>query len=183
METAMQQMPRTTENDLTRYIRTVENFPSPGISFKDITPLLAEPEAFRELIARLSHAVRTSGAQKIVGLESRGFIFGIAAAQALGLPFVPARKAGKLPGETVGVPYALEYGKQSLELQRGSIRAEERVAIVDDVLATGGTAQAAAKLVEALGGKVSGFFFAIELTSLSGREKLRGAQVDAVLSY
>ena len=171
------------ESDLSRYVRAIPDFPKPGILFRDITPLLSEPEQFRELISRMALAVRESGAERIVGLESRGFIFGIAIAQALGLPFTPARKAGKLPGETISVAYALEYGEQRLELQRDAVKPGERVAIVDDLLATGGTAAAAAQLVRNLGGEVSGFHFAIELGALSGREKLNEGPVHSELHF
>ena len=169
--------------DLSRFIRAIPDFPKPGILFRDITPLLGEPEAFRELIARMAHAVKEGGADKVVGLESRGFIVGIAVAQTLGLPFVPARKAGKLPGDTVAIAYALEYGEQKLELQWGAVKPGERIAIVDDLLATGGTANAAADLVRALGGKVSGFYFAIELDALGGRAALRSAEAVSVMHF
>lgn len=167
--------------ELASYVRTIPDFPKPGIAFKDICPLLAEPAAFDELIERISHEVKQAGSTKVVGLESRGFIIGIAVAQQLGLPFVPARKAGKLPGETVAVDYALEYGTASLELQHDAVKKGDRVAIVDDLLATGGTARAASQLVEKLGGSVSGCFFAIELGALRGREVLAGTKVGAIL--
>ena len=131
----------------------------------------------------MAHAVREGGAEKVIGLESRGFIFGIAVAQALGLPFVAARKAGKLPGETVSVSYALEYGEQKLELQQGSVKPGERVAIVDDLLATGGTANAAADLVQRLGEAVSCYYFAIELDFLGGRANLKSAAADSVMHF
>lgn len=169
--------------DLTKHIREIPNFPKPGIMFRDITPLLANPDAFRELVAQLAFAIKESGATTIVGLESRGFIFGVAAAQTLGIPFVPARKAGKLPGETVSVGYALEYGEQRLELQKGSLSSGDKVAIVDDLLATGGTANAAAALVRKLGAQVAGFFFAIELRDLNGRTGLNTAPTFAVISF
>jgi adenine phosphoribosyltransferase len=169
--------------DLKTLVTTIPDFPKPGIQFKDINPILANPEAFNQLIDLMSVAVRESGANKIVGLESRGFIFGIAIAQNLGLPFVPARKAGKLPGATVKVDYSLEYGSQSLELQRGSITGADCVAIVDDLLATGGTAKAAEKLIKELGGSVSGFFFAIELEDLAGRQQFVDQKVSAILCF
>jgi adenine phosphoribosyltransferase len=165
------------------YVLAVPDFPKEGVLFRDMSPLLAEPEAFRELVGRLSHEIKRADTSKVVGLESRGFLFGIAVAQALGLPFVTARKAGKLPGETVSIGYALEYGEQKLELQRESIKPGERVAIIDDLLATGGTAHAAAQLIQELGGSVSGFFFAIELESLGGRARLSGATVEAVMCF
>lgn len=167
--------------DFENYIRTVPDFPKKGINFKDIAPLLAAPEKFKELIELLAQEIKQSEANKIVGLESRGFIIGIAVAQHLGLPFVPARKAGKLPGETISISYGLEYGQSVLELQRDSINAHDSVAIVDDLLATGGTAQAASKIVEFLGGKVAGYFFAIELEALPGRSALGNSLIRSVL--
>lgn len=171
------------ERDLTRFVTAIADFPKPGILFRDISPLLAQPEAFRDLVAAMANAVREAGSSKVDGLESRGFIFGIAVAQALELPFVPARKAGKLPGETVSVSYSLEYGEQKLELQKGAIKSGDKVAIVDDLLATGGTASAAASLVRALGGEVSGFFFAIELDALGGRANLGSARTESVMHF
>ncbi|MCB0354056.1 MAG: adenine phosphoribosyltransferase, partial [Bdellovibrionales bacterium] len=163
--------PQTPEA-LAEHIRTVPDFPKPGIAFKDITPLLAHPQAFAELISRMSHAVQESKAECIVGLESRGFIIGVAIAHELGLPFIPARKPGKLPAETIRADYELEYGSATLEIHSDSIREGQRVAIVDDLLATGGTAEAASCLVRALGGVLSGYFFAIELKELKGADRL-----------
>lgn len=168
---------------LSSLIRPVPDFPKKGILFRDISPLLAEPTVFKDLTERLSAAVRISGTTKVVGLESRGFIFGIAVAQALGLPFIPARKAGKLPGNIVSASYSLEYGEQILEMQSDAVRTGDKVAIIDDVLATGGTAKAAAELVQKLKGEITGFFFVMELTSLSGRSRLDNHNVDAVLSF
>lgn len=169
--------------ELTARIRNVPDFPKPGIVFKDISPLLRDPEAFADLVSRMSHAVKLSGATCIVGLESRGFIFGIAIAQELGLPFVPARKPGKLPGDTEKESYALEYGNAALEIQRDAVTSKDKVAIVDDLLATGGTARAAGALVERLGGTVAGYFFAIELGALNGRDRLGAVTVDSVLKF
>lgn len=168
-------------DELAQYVRTIPDFPKPGINFKDIMPLLAQPAAFQELIERMSFEVKQSDANVVVGLESRGFIFGVAIAQNLGLPFVPARKAGKLPGETVSVSYALEYGGQAMELQRDAVKPGDKVAIVDDLLATGGTVRAAAELTKQLGGDVAGYFFAIELDFLNGRETLGEAKVASVM--
>lgn len=169
--------------EIQRSIRTIENFPKQGISFKDITPLFAQPQLFAELVSRMAHEVAQSGAQKVVGLEARGFILGIAIAQHLGLPFVPARKAGKLPGEVISQAYSLEYGKQVLELQRDSITKHDKVAVVDDLLATGGTAHAAGKLIQQLGGTVSGYFFVIELSSLAGRSQFPDQNVNSIFTY
>ena len=183
----LRQLPHITHTsqaiNLERFVPVVPDFPKPGILFRDITPLLTNPDAFREMTARLAHEIRTSGATSIMGLESRGFIFGIAVAQVLGMPFIPARKAGKLPGETVSTQYSLEYGEQKLEVQKYAVTRGERVAIIDDLLATGGTARAAAELVSKLGGIVSGFFFAIELDSLEGRKNLTDASVNSILHF
>jgi len=181
------QLPNVTQPtsaiELESFVPVVTDFPKPGILFRDITPLLTNPDAFREITARLAHEIRLSGATSVMGLESRGFIFGIAAAQVLGMPFIPARKAGKLPGETVSTHYSLEYGEQRLEVQKHAVTRGERVAIIDDLLATGGTASAAAELVSKLGGIVSGFFFAIELDSLEGRKNLQQAPVHSILHF
>lgn len=160
--------------DLLALLPIIPDFPKPGIKFRDISPLLADPAAFKMLIADIAVQIKSSNATCIVGLESRGFVLGAAIALILELPFVAARKAGKLPGEVVRAGYSLEYGEQVLELQKSSRINRERVAIVDDLLATGGTAKAAAALVQELGGEVSGFFFAIELRELQGAQKLPG---------
>lgn len=172
-----------TAREIGAYIRSVPDFPRPGIDFKDISPLLAEPAAFKQLIKYMEQQVRKSGATTIVGLEARGFLLGIALAQEMGLPFVPARKAGKLPGEVRAVDYSLEYGTARLEIQTSAIKPGQRVAIVDDLLATGGTARAAARLIEELGAEVAGAFFAIELRGLAGRGQLRNVNVNTVLTY
>jgi adenine phosphoribosyltransferase len=170
-------------DDLAAFIRTVEDFPKPGISFKDISPLLANPEAFREVVRMMAEQVQTTQTDVVVGLDARGLIFGIAVAQELDLPFVMARKPGKLPGETVSVDYGLEYGKNTIEMQKDSISPGSRVAIVDDVLATGGTAAAAGSLVRELGGTVSGYFFAIELVSLDGSKNLNEANTFSLFKF
>ena len=169
--------------NLEALIRTVPDFPKPGIQFRDISPILADPRAYSRLIDQMSAQVKLSGANVIVGLESRGFVFGVSIAERLALPFVLARKAGKLPGDTVKLDYSLEYGKQALELQLGSIKPNDKVAVVDDLLATGGTAQAAEKLITMLGGKVSGFFFAIELTELNGRKVLDRHLTESIMKF
>ncbi len=169
--------------DLRDLVTEHPDFPKPGILFRDISPILADPTAFRELTERLANKVRSSGANKVFGLEARGFILGAAIALELGIPFVPVRKVGKLPGETVRESYKLEYGEATFEIQTDKVSKEDKVAIVDDLLATGGTAEAAAKLVHACGGSVSGYFFAIELSELGGRDKLSKGEIFSLMSY
>ncbi len=183
MNLAVQSFKPSRMIDLESLIRTVPDFPKPGIQFKDITPILADPKAYSQLIDQMSAQVKLSGANVVVGLESRGFVFGVSIAERLALPFVPARKAGKLPGDTVKADYSLEYGKQSLELQLGSIKPNDKVAIVDDLLATGGTAQAAEKLISILGGNVAGYFFAIELLDLNGRQVLNHSVTESIMKF
>ncbi len=168
-------------HDLARLIRDVPDFPEPGIVFRDVAPLLAEPTAFETAVGGL--AALADGVDRVVGIESRGFILGAPVALRIGAGFVPARKAGKLPGETVAVAFALEYGEAVLELQSGAITAGQRVLIVDDVLATGGTAAATAQLVEELGGEVVGLSFLLELTALGGATRLDGYRHQALLHY
>lgn len=158
--------------DLMRYIRDVPDFPKPGIVFKDITPLLGNAEAFGATVDHLAEMCRAWKPTAIVALESRGFIFGAAVAKALGCAFVPVRKPGKLPAKTERVTYDLEYGSGALEIHADAFVPGTRVAVVDDLLATGGTAAAAATLVERIGGTVVGFAFVIELAELGGRAKL-----------
>lgn len=164
------------------YIRNIPDFPKSGILFKDITPLLSEPQAFADAIQKMSSFCNLVNAQKIIGIESRGFIFGVGIAQKLQLPFVPIRKAGKLPFKTHSAKYQLEYGSDSIEMHTDAIVAGEKVVIVDDLLATGGTAEAAGRLVEVAGGKIVGLSFFIELVELGGRAKLEGYQVDSLVS-
>ena len=168
-------------HDLARLIRDVPDFPEPGIVFRDVAPLLAEPAAFEQVVAGLAELAEDVDA--VVGIESRGFILGAPVALRAGAGFVPARKAGKLPGETVSVAFALEYGEAVLELQSGAITAGQRVLIVDDVLATGGTAAATAHLVEQLGGEVVGLSFLLELSALRGADRLAGYRHRSLLSY
>ena len=163
-------------------IRDIPDFPKPGILFKDITPVLADPALFRAVIAALANTHR-GAADTVVGIESRGFIFGAPLALELGLPFVPIRKPGKLPYKTRRVEYQLEYGTDSLEAHEDAIGHGHRVLICDDVLATGGTAAGAADLVRQLGGTVVGATFLIELGFLGGRAKLPGLDVHALLAY
>ncbi|MEO0323285.1 MAG: adenine phosphoribosyltransferase [Myxococcota bacterium] len=164
-------------------IRDVPDFPKPGILFKDITPLLAHPEGFVACLDLLAEHAQASGAEALVGMESRGFIFGAALAARLGLPFVPARKPGKLPAPAARVEYALEYGTDALEMHLDALAPGQKTLIVDDLIATGGTARATAELVAKVGGEVVGFAFVIELTFLSGREKLAPHPVHALLTY
>lgn len=169
---------------LRSFIRDVPDFPKPGIMFKDITPLLADPAAFNTVLDLLAERFAPKGFDAVVGIESRGFIFGAALAAKTMTSFVPVRKPGKLPYAKDRVEYALEYGTDALEMHKDSIAKGARVLIVDDVIATGGTARAAAELVTRQGGVVAGYAFAIELTFLAGRSKL-AADVDvyAALVY
>lgn len=164
-------------------IRDVPDFPQAGILFKDITPVLADAEALREVLDALAETVRAQKPDLIIGIESRGFIFGVPIAYALGLGFAPVRKAGKLPFTTLRREYALEYGSAIVEMHTDSIQPGQRVMIVDDLLATGGTAEAAAHLVEELGGQVVGFSFVIELSFLKGRERLTNRSVSALVTF
>lgn len=158
--------------DLSSYIRNVSDWPKEGIVFKDITPLLASPEGFKVAIDTLAEQYSGIGVTKVMGAEARGFIFGGALAYTLGAGFVPARKPGKLPWNTTTVTYDLEYGTDSLEVHADAFGEGDKVLIVDDVLATGGTAAAKAQLVAATGAEVVGFAFLIELDFLSGRDRL-----------
>lgn len=158
--------------DLARYIRDIPDWPKEGIVFKDITPLLASPEGFRQAIDTIAAVYADAGITKVLGAEARGFIFGGALAYKLGAGFVPARKPGKLPWNTTQVTYELEYGTDSLEVHQDSLGEQDVVLIVDDVLATGGTAAAKAQLAASTGAKVAGFAFLIELDFLEGRKRL-----------
>jgi adenine phosphoribosyltransferase len=164
-------------------IRHVPDFPKTGILFYDVTTLLREPEGFRLTIDAMSEPYRDAGISLVVGVESRGFILGAAVADRLGAGFVPVRKVGKLPHTTIRVSYALEYGSDVLEMHNDAIEQGQKVLVVDDLLATGGTARATVDLVRQLGGDVVGVSFLIELLALNGREKLAGEQVRAVLQY
>jgi adenine phosphoribosyltransferase len=170
-------------DELRRMIRDVPDFPQKGIVFKDITPLLADPDAFKRAIDLMAQSLMDRKFDLLVGIESRGFIFAAALAYALGKGKVPVRKPGKLPAKTVQVSYELEYGTDRLEIHEDAIRSGQRVVIVDDVLATGGTARGAANLVEKVGGEVAALSFFIELDFLNGREKLSGYEIRSVLSY
>ena len=169
--------------DLKEKIRVIEGFPKEGISFKDITTLVADGEAFKESIDRIAEHLRDKNVDVILGPEARGFIFGVPVAYALGVGFVPVRKKGKLPAETVSVDYSLEYGVDVLEIHKDAIKKGQRVAIVDDLLATGGTVDAVAKLVEKVGAEVVALDFAIELTELRGRDTLEGYESMSLVQY
>lgn len=163
-------------------VRTVPDFPSPGIQFRDLTPLLADPGAFELILRGLEESCHASRPDVIVAIEARGFIFGAPLASRLQVPFVPVRKAGKLPSQVRKVSYALEYGTAELEVHTDALARGARALIVDDVLATGGTALAAAELVQSLGGRVSGVCCVIELVGLKGRERLQAGELREVAS-
>jgi len=166
-----------------RLIRDIPDFPKPGIVFKDITPVLSDPAAMRQVIALMSNHARDLSPDVVVGIESRGFLFGMPVAMDLDLPFVPVRKLGKLPYETVAEEYSLEYGTNTVEMHSDSLRPGQRVLVVDDLLATGGTAAAAARLIGKLGGVIGGFSFLVELGFLPGRELLGGFDVHALMRF
>jgi adenine phosphoribosyltransferase len=169
--------------DLKQMIRSVPDFPKPGINFFDITTLLKDPNGLKATIDSIAAPYASSDIHTVVGIESRGFILGSAVAQSIGAGFVPMRKPGKLPAKTLKEIYDLEYGKDALEIHSDAIEKGQRVLIVDDVLATGGTAAAASRLVRQLGGELQGLAFLIELTFLDGKSKLRGENVFSVLQY
>ena len=167
--------------DFRAFIRDVPDFPSPGILFRDVTPLLASPEAFAAAVRAMAEPFRGEHPEKVLGIEARGFLFGTALARELNVGIVPARKPGKLPRATESIAYGLEYGKDRLEVHADAFRKGERVLIVDDVLATGGTAKAASDLAERLGAHVVGVSVFIELGALGGRARLGGRLAHAVL--
>ncbi len=169
--------------DLRARVRDVPDFPKEGIVFKDVMPLIADPEYFSETIRRLAEWARPREPDLIFGAEARGFIFGGALAYALGAGFIAARKPGKLPRETIEATFELEYGTDSLQVHRDAVQPGARVIVLDDVLATGGTAKAKLELVEQLGGVVAGVVFVIELTSLHGRDRLDGYDVHSLIQY
>ncbi|HCS73902.1 MAG TPA: adenine phosphoribosyltransferase [Clostridiales bacterium] len=169
--------------DLKEKIRAIEGFPKEGISFKDITTLLKDKEAYHYTVDTMVNICREIGADVIVGPEARGFVLGAPVAYGLNVGFVLVRKPGKLPAETVSYEYELEYGKDILEIHKDAIESGQRVVIVDDLLATGGTALTVTKLVEKLGGKVVGLVFAMELNALNGRKTLEGYDVHTLIQY
>ncbi|MDF1563489.1 MAG: adenine phosphoribosyltransferase [Deltaproteobacteria bacterium] len=161
-------------SDFKDLIRDVPDFPKPGILFKDITPVLGDPEAFGQVIDRLADLVKDRKIDKVAGMEARGFIFGSVLALRLGVGFIPVRKKGKLPAASVSVTYDLEYGTDTLEMHEDALAEGETVLVVDDLLATGGTAAATGELIAKAGGKVDSYLFVIELDFLEGRKKLGG---------
>ncbi len=169
--------------DLKHYIREVPDFPQPGILFRDITPLLQNQNAFKFVVDRLTDEYRAAELDAIVVIESRGFIFGAPLAYNLGIGLVPVRKPGKLPAAHMSVEYSLEYDTSQLDIHEDALRRGDIVLIVDDLLATGGTAMAAAKLVELLGARVHSFAFLVELAFLNGRERLRDYEVLSLITY
>ncbi len=170
-------------DDLRARIREVPDFPKPGILFYDITTLLKEPDAFREVIDQMADQVRDEQIDLVVGMESRGFIFSAPLAYKLDAGFVPVRKLGKLPAETIEVEYSLEYGTATLEIHKDAIAPGQRVLIVDDLLATGGTVMGTIELVRRLGGEIASLSFMVELTSLHGREQLGEFKIHTLLTY
>lgn len=169
--------------DLSSHIRSVPNFPKQGINFKDITTLLKDPDAFQSAVALLKDHYASTAIDKVVGIESRGFILGSVLAHQLGAGFVPVRKPGKLPAQTIRQEYALEYGVDCVEIHSDAIQPGERILIHDDLLATGGTAGAACRLVKELQGSIVGLSFLIELTFLKGRERLKPYDVFSLIQY
>ena len=160
------------------YIRTIVDFPHEGIMFRDVTTLFADPRGFRMCIDQMLHPYAGQPIDKVVGLEARGFILGGAIAHQLGTGFVPVRKKGKLPGTTISQDYKLEYGEAIVEIHDDAIEAGERILVVDDLLATGGTAEAGIKLIERLGGEIIGCSFIVDLPELGGRKKLQSMNMD-----
>jgi adenine phosphoribosyltransferase len=169
--------------DLREFIRDIPDFPKPGIVFKDITPLLLDPAALDFAVTSIASYARPLGVDLVVAAEARGFILGAAVARELGVGFVPARKPGKLPHDTIAAEYILEYGVDALEMHSDALAHGARVLLHDDLLATGGTARALAELVEGTGAKIAGCAFLVELAFLGGRERLAGYDVHALLSY
>jgi adenine phosphoribosyltransferase len=169
--------------DYKSLIREVPDFPKPGILFYDITTLLKDARALRQIVDELTSRYQDKRIAKVIGIESRGFIFGAPLAYRLGAGFVPVRKPGKLPSDTFEVTYNLEYGSNSLAIHRDAVEEGEQVLIVDDLLATGGTAAATVNLVRQLGGRVTGLVFLVELTGLKGREQLNGCEIHSLITY
>ena len=174
-----------TPDELKALVRTVPDFPKPGILFRDITTLIGHGAGFAACVDLLSQQARAAGAEAIAGMEARGFIFGAAVAAHLGLPFIPVRKPGKLPVAVLAIDYALEYGTDTLEVDPGAIREGEKVVVIDDLIATGGTALAAVRLLREAGAAVSDALFVIDLPDLGGAEKLRceGLSVSVVMDF
>ena len=169
--------------DLGRYIREIPDYPKKGIIFRDITPMLSDASAFKRCVEELSNKAEGLKPDYIVGIDARGFIMGSAVAYSLGLGFIPARKKGKLPYKTISEEYQLEYGNAVLEMHEDSFPKGSKIVIIDDLLATGGTASAAGKLVERLGGVVQGYLFVVEISELAGRALLGDDKVDSILKF
>lgn len=169
--------------DLKKYVRDIPDFPQKGILFRDITTVLKDGEALKEAVDQMAECMENSEYDIIAGPESRGFIFGVPIAYKLSKGFIPIRKKGKLPAETISKEYALEYGTATIEMHKDAIKKGDKVYIVDDLLATGGTAKAMAEMVEEAGGIVAGFVFLIELEGLEGRKALEGYSVHSILKY
>ncbi len=169
--------------DLTQHIRDIPDFPTPGILFRDITPLLHHPPAFRFAVDRMAERFASASLDSIVGIEARGFLFASPLAYKLGIPLVPARKQGKLPYETTSVSYELEYGTDSIEVHVDAIQPGHNVLVVDDLIATGGTLAATVELVERTGGTVAGVGVVVELSDLHGRDHLNGYTIESLLTY
>lgn len=165
------------------YVLTIPDFPEPGIMFRDITSVIQDPDGLKLAVDGLTDLAREVDFDLVIGPESRGFIFGVPVAYQLGKGFIPVRKKGKLPRETVSQKYDLEYGQAEVEIHKDAIRPGQKVIIVDDLIATGGSAEAAAKLVEKLGGQVVRMLFVMELAGLEGRKKLEGYEVASLISY
>ena len=165
------------------YIRSIPDWPKKGILFRDITPLLADPKAFAAAVAALCAGFADAGIRYVAAVEARGFIFGAAAAAKLDAGFVPIRKKGKLPFKTESISYDLEYGTDTLQVHSDAVSRGAKVLMVDDLLATGGTMAAACKLIEKIGGKIAGITFLVELSVLSGRQKLRPYRINTVITY
>ena len=168
---------------ITSLVRDIPDFPEKGVTFRDITPLLGDAEGFTKSITELVHRFEAIPVDRVLGMEARGFIIAAPVAYRIGAGFIPVRKAGKLPWAVVREEYQLEYGSDKLEIHRDAIHPGERILVIDDVLATGGTAQATCRLVEALGGRVVGLGFLIELEGLGGRERLAGRVVESLAIY
>lgn len=165
------------------YVRAIPDFPEPGIIFRDVTTVLQDADGLKLAIDSMIQLLENVEFDVVVGTESRGFIFGVPIAYALGKPFVPVRKKGKLPCETISAKYDLEYGSAEIEMHKDSITKGQKVVIVDDLIATGGTIEACIRLIEELGGEVAKIVFLMELAGLKGRERLQGYDVDAVITY
>ncbi len=169
--------------DLKQNIRIIEGFPKEGISFKDVTTILKDSSVFKYSVDKVAEHLKDKNVDVVIGPEARGFLFGAPVAYAIGAGFVPVRKKGKLPYDTMAVEYDLEYGTDILEMHKDAIKPGQRVAVVDDLLATGGTIESVVKLIEQLGGEVVSVDFIIELTELNGREKLKGYDVMSLVQY